>query len=583
MNKKLLFYIGVLIALCSCEDIIEPAIDNRRVLESGRDDPAFSAGVLYNAYTRLPTNGWTFSEMATDDAVSSNETNDFSMMANGRWDANNNPLQQWERSKAAIQYINLVLSEVDATTFSEDALVNEMFRDRTKGEAYGLRAIHMYHLLQGHGGVANGELLGTTIILSPEDASSDVNQPRATFEACMQQLYSDIDKATELLPMDYGNVSNDSQIPTRYADKGADKTAYDRVFGDAMKLRLTSRIITAVRAQAALLAASPAFSEGTTTTWEDAANYAAEVIDFNGGLGSLAPNGVTWYSSGIDGINSGANPAEILWRSNISGSVTDLEEQNFPPTLFGNGLVNPTQNLVDAFPMLDGYPIGHPSSTYNPATPYLNRDPRLGQFIVVNGSTLGPNSAVINTAVDGGTNDGLNRVETSTRTGYYMRKLLRNDVNLDPNSVNGQIHIKPHIRYTEIFLIYAEAANEAWGPLSAGSSGYSAYDVIKAIRERAGITGGDAYLESIKGDQEAMRNLIRNERRLELSFEGFRFWDLRRWKEDLTETAKGVSIQGGNHQIVDVESRIYGSHAIYGPIPYTEIMKFSALQQNNGW
>ena len=585
MHKKLLFYIGILIAFSSCEDVIEPAIDNQRQLESGREDPSFGAGLLYNAYTRLPTNGWTFSEMATDDAVSSNEGNDYALLANGRWSANFNPLQQWQRSKAAIQYINLTLSEVDSITFSDTEVVNNMFRQRTKGEAYGLRAIHMYYLLQGHGGMANGTLLGVPITLEAEDPDSDFNQPRATFEDCMQQLYADIDKAIEFLPLNYGDLGEDAVVPEKYADQGATKSDYDRVFGDAMRLRLTARILMAVRAQAALLAASPAFTDGTTATWEDAANYATEVIDMKGGIGGIDPTGVTWYNNTgtIDGLGSGANPGEILWRNNVLSSNTELEEQNFPPTLFGDGLVNPTQNLVDAFPMLDGYPIGHPLSTYDAANPYLNRDPRLQQFIVVDGSTLGPNSTTIYTSVDGGTNDGLNRVETSTRTGYYMRKLLRGDVNLDPNSVNGQTHIKPHIRYTEIYLIYAEAANEAWGPLTAGSGGYSAYDVIKAIRERAGITGGDAYLESIKSDREAMRTLIRNERRLELSFEGFRFWDLRRWNENLTETARGVQIQGGNHQIIDVEQRVYGSQAIYGPLPYSEIVKFSALQQNTGW
>lgn len=585
MNKKLLFYIGILIALCSCEDVIEPAIDNHRKLESGREDPAFGAGLLYNAYTRLPTNGWSFSEMATDDAVSSNEGNEFSLMANGRWASNYNPLEQWQRSRSAIQYINLMLSEVDSITFSDTEIVNHMFRQRTKGEAYALRAIHMYHLLQGHGGMANGTLLGVPIVLEPEDASSDFNKPRASFEECMQQLYSDIEKAIELLPLDYGDIGSDADVPSVYASQGATKSDYDRVFGNVMKLRLTGRIIRAVKAQAALLAASPAFSEGTTTTWADAANYAAEVIDLNGGIGGIDPDGVTWYDNRniIDGLGAGANPKEILWRNNVSGSETGLEADNFPPTLYGRGLVNPSQNLVDAFPMADGYPIGHPLSTYDANNPYLNRDPRLQKFIIVNGSTLGPNNTTVYTSVDGGTNDGLNRVETSTRTGYYLRKLLRGDVNLNPSSVNGQRHIKPHIRYTEIYLIFAEAANEAWGPMAPGPGGYSAYDVIRAIRERAGITGGDPYLESIKGDQDAMRQLIRNERRLELSFEGFRFWDLRRWKENLTETAKGVQIQGGNHQIINVEQRAYGSQAIYGPVPYSETLKFSALQQNTGW
>src|SRR5690606_13587201 len=356
-------------------------------------------------------------------------------------------------------------------------------------------------------------LLGVPIVLEPEDASSDFNKPRASFEECMQQLYSDIEKAIELLPLDYGDIGSDADVPSVYASQGATKSDYDRVFGNVMKLRLTGRIIRAVKAQAALLAASPAFSEGTTTTWADAANYAAEVIDLNGGIGGIDPDGVTWYDNRniIDGLGAGANPKEILWRNNVSGSESDLEANNFPPTLYGRGLVNPSQNLVDAFPMADGYPIGHPLSTYDANNPYLNRDPRLQKFIIVNGSTLGPNNTTVYTSVDGGTNDGLNRVESSTRTGYYLRKLLRGDVNLNPSSVNGQRHIKPHIRYTEIYLIFAEAAKEAWGPMAPGPGGYSAYDVIRAIRERAGITGGDPYLESIKGDQDAMRQLIRNE------------------------------------------------------------------------
>lgn len=138
------------------------------------------------------------------------------------------------------------------------------------------------------------------------------------------------------------------------------------------------------------------------------------------------------------------------------------------------------------------------------------------------------------------------------------------------------------------FLGYAEAANEAWGPQGKGSNSYSAYDVIKAIRKRAGIgeNGGDPYLEFVKGDKDKMRELIRNERRLELCFEGFRFWDLRRWKVDiskLNETVKGMKITGTNHEVVDVEKRDYKDYMYYGPVPYSEMLKFDALIQNKGW
>lgn len=81
-----------------------------------------------------------------------------------------------------------------------------------------------------------------------------------------------------------------------------------------------------------------------------------------------------------------------------------------------------------------------------------------------------------------------------------------------------------------------------------------------------------------------MRELIRNERRLELCFEGFRFWDIRRWKKDMTEAAKGMSITNGNYTILpNVEERSYQDYMYYGPIPYGEVIKFSNLVQNKGW
>ena len=126
----------------------------------------------------------------------------------------------------------------------------------------------------------------------------------------------------------------------------------------------------------------------------------------------------------------------------------------------------------------------------------------------------------------------------------HLRKHLRFDCNLDPNYNTEQRHYSARIRYTEIFLDYAEAANEAWGPKGQGSFGFSAYDVIKALRSRAGVgtDNGDPYLEECANSQDRMRELIRNERRLELCFENIRFYDLRRWNANLTEAAQGVNI-----------------------------------------
>ncbi|ADY53107.1 RagB/SusD domain protein [Pseudopedobacter saltans DSM 12145] len=583
MRKVLLTCLSAMLLFSGCKDMFEPAIENNLELENAYTNATYAQGLLLNGYTRIPTNSWSFNDVATDDAVTNNINSGFLKMATGQWTSMNNPVDQWRNSRSAIQYLNQFFAVSDSVKWAVDPTISRMFNDRMKGEAYGLRALYMFYLLQHHGGQGiNGELLGVPLLLQHETVNSDFNQPRATFDACLQQLYADLVKAEELLPLDY---SDSSPVPAKYAGINADD--YHRVFGASFIGRMTARIAKGIRVKAALLAASPAFNKGDVTKWTNAANYAAEVINLRGGLTNLTDKDLVWYNAtgGIDGLGAGVNPSEILWRGDVATN-NSLERDHFPPTLNGSGRLNPSQNLVDAFPMANGYPISDlTNSGYNALAPYDNRDPRLKLYVLVNGSTAGTSNTVINTTVNSTTNDGLNKVETSTRTGYYLKKLLRQDVNLNPSSTTTQKHYNPHIRYTEIYLAYAEAANEAWGPQGTGGHAFSAYNVIKAIRTRAGVgvSNGDPYLESIKNDKDAMRKLIRNERRLELCFEGFRFWDLRRWNANLNETAKGVSISNGNYSIIDVENRVYQSHMIYGPIPYSETLKYNNLIQNNGW
>ena len=573
------------VAMTSCDDLFEPAKENNLGLEYMYDNPQYAEGILGNAYTRIPCADYTFNEVATDDAVSNDAENEWRQIASGSWTSENNPTERWRNCRAAIMYLNLFLDNADKVKWAEDEMAARMYNDREKGEAYGMRAMYMYYLLQAHGGVASdGQLLGVPIVTDPEGADSESNLPRNTFAECLQAIYDDCNRALELLPTNYRDITSASEIPAKYS--GANVGQYNRVFGSLFQLRMSGAIVEAFRSKAALLAASPAFA-ASGATMSQAADYAAVVLDRIGGVQGMDPIGWTWYcNKEIDALGSGQLPKEMLWRGEISNSNT-RESDMFPPSLYGKGRVNPSQNFVDAFPMANGYPISDARSGYNPEKPYENRDPRLDAYVVFDGSVAGVNSKVINTSVDDPDNrDGLNNVTgSSTRTGYYMRKMIRQDINLDPSSTSQQKHYNARIRFTEIFLNYAEAANEAWGPTGSGSHGYSAYDIIKALHDRAGV--GNDYLESIKGDKDAMRELIRNERRIELSFEGFRFWDIRRWKSNMTESAKGVSIKTVNgkktYSPIEVDSRNYKDNMIYGPVPYSEMLKFSNLLQNQGW
>ena len=586
-NKLIILLVSVMI-FSGCKDLLSPADQNDRSLDVIYNSAPFAEGLLMNGYVRLPSGDYTFNDVATDNAVSNDGSNNYLLMATGKWSSLNNPMDQWANAFSAIQYLNMTLEQTDKVNWAITGLyTKEMFNDRTKGEAYGLRALFMYYLLQAHGGWTNdGKLMGVPIITKSLDTNSDVNLPRNTFAECLTQIYADLSQAESYLPLDFEDITTTSQLPGKYASKTT-VSDYNRVFGAFDRGRLTSRIIKGFRAKVSLLAASPAFNQGTSVTWANAADDAAAVLDINGtgGISALATNGAKWYASSnateIDGLAQGVNPKEILWRTNV-GASNNMESDNYPPTLYGKGRVNPTQNLVDAFPGVNGYPITDvTNSKYNPATPYAGRDPRLSLYITVNGSKMGPGSTVVSTEL-GKTTDGLNAISTSTRTGYYLRKLLREDVNLNPSTTTTQKHYVARIRYTEIFLAYAEAANEAWGPDGTGTHSYSARNVIAAIRKRAGITQPDKYLATITTTEE-LRNLIQNERRLELCFEGSRFWDLRRWKLNLTEAANGMQITGTNYVVVPVENRVYKDYMYYGPIPNLEVLKFNNLVQNKGW
>ena len=583
---KICFLFAIsLLCLGACEDLIEPENDNHNTLARIYRDPAYAEGLLMSAYLRLPATTMRLSDVATDNAVTNDKLNDHLRIATGEWSALRNPEDQWLNANSAIVYLNNFLDLIDTVAWKwSNQSINSMFVRRFYGEAYALRGLFRYNLLVTVGGVGtNGEMLGIPVYNEPLEAGDDFNVPRAGFAESVDMIYADFDKALEYLTMDdYVDIDDPSQLPPGL--EGVDVSDYNQIFGNNSIQRISGRIVKGLKARAALLQASPAFSNNDAALWQKAADLAGEALNNIGAIAGMDPAGHRFYEPArVNAINlgSGVDQPEMLWRTAIENNNT-REIANYPPSLYGNGNINPTQNLVDAFPMANGYPIAHGSSGYDPADPYANRDPRLSLYVVYNGSIM--RSEVITTGVGGGV-DAKDSVQTSTRTGYYLRKLLREDVNANPVSPSTQKHYEVHMRYTELFLIYAEAANEAWGPDGTGTHGFSARDVIAAIRNRAGITQPDDYLASVV-TQEDMRELIRNERRLELCFEGFYFWDLRRWKADLTTPAMGIDINKNADTFapVTVEPRVYNNAFMhYGPLPQTEVVKYSALIQNEGW
>jgi SusD family. len=118
--------------------------------------------------------------------------------------------------------------------------------------------------------------------------------------------------------------------------------------------------------------------------------------------------------------------------------------------------------------MANGYPIKDGNSGYDPENPYANRDPRLADNILYNGTLFKKGKPAIITGNypndNNETDDNLNAKDKSTRTGYYLKKHLRDDVS--PKSSGSEIsqyHIYPRIRYTELFLAYGRSSQRCMG------------------------------------------------------------------------------------------------------------------------
>ncbi|GAB3416558.1 RagB/SusD family nutrient uptake outer membrane protein [Niabella aquatica] len=575
MKMKGIIYILLLgLIFTSCKKYLDPKIDTSLSDEEVWSDPDYSLGVLMATYSSLPgfydNFGNNFLDVATDDAVSNDYGSVIKIMAMGGWTVAYNPLDSWSNCYIQIRNANKFLENGGTARYSYDSTKNAKIRKRSKGEAYYMRAWYEWELLQRFGGkAANDQFLGfpiVTKVLSTQDPAS-INIPRNMYEDCVGQITADLDSAIKYLPLEYSG--SDDQL------------------GSVQVGRASGMAAKALKARLYLYAASPAFAKAFSEMtqqqlWERAAKAAREVMVNAGSLPAIDFNApANFYNN--------PNHADFIWRK-YAGDSNGPESRNFIPSLWGSGLTNPSQQLVDAFPTSNGYPVTDANAVYNPQNPYINRDKRLGWNILVNGASF-KGTAVETFEKGKDTEEG--RYNKATLTGYYLRKWMHDGVSLQPGGGGTAKHFYAFLRKTEVWLNYAEAANEAWGPdADPLGLGITATTALKAIRTRAGFSA-DNYLSTVTAaGKEAFRQLVRNERRIELCFENHRFFDLRRWMvplSELSQTVKGVKIiknaNGGFSfdYSRQVQKLAYLSNMYYGPIPESVVYRSNNIVQNKGW
>lgn len=322
----------------------------------------------------------------------------------------------------------------------------------------------------------------------------------------------------------------------------------------------------------------PLITKVVTQAEANAAEAAYEIIGQSSALGYKLDASF----SNLFGATNTASNEVILVRP--TGTSTSFEAANFPMGVTGGKTTTcPTENLASAFEMATGEEFDWNNEAMS-QNPYTGRDPRFYLTIVHNGMTWPAKNAV--EIHEGGAN-GL-PLTNATSTGYYLRKYVNNSISFEAGSSSAATHHNWVLfRYAEVLLNYAEAMVNAYGDINytTDKCGMTALAAVNAVRGRTGVNM--PALSDILSFDEFLKR-VKHERRVELAFEGHRFWDLRRWKE-LAESKDvyGVKITKSNDEVsykkFTLESRKISDKLYFYPISNTELFKNSNLKQNPGW
>lgn len=581
----------------SCVDYLDKAPEEDILMEEAFLKRNYAEAFLTDAYASLPMENH-FTDMADINpfVLASDELNvpwpeKFGKIINrGALNPYNATGRAWINFYEGIRKCNVFLENIHITPIDEDFTQKD--KDAWIGEALTLRAFYHFYIMR---------IYGPCIIMNRRvQVDEDFNLlKRSSLDECIQFILSDLDEAIPLLPM---KIDDSSQTG-----------------------RVTAALAYAIKSRILLYRASDLWNgcslykdfkdkEGTflfpqerdDRKWKEAADAAKKCIDVCENAGyklykAASGNPVDNYSQ----LFIERHNCEIIFARNC-GVDADFEKCAFPRSLGGWSGYNPTQAQVDAYEMddgtipilgynADGSPIINPKSSYTEtgfaeedgpegrwkagvSNMYVHRDPRFYATINFNGAVYkGKQIELWASGADGRGNEG----RDYCTTGYLLRKHADPAANI-PQNVFG-LKSWPLFRLGEIYLNYAEALNEAEGPVG------DVYKYVNLIRERSGMPALPKNLT-----KEEMRERIRRERRVELSFETLRYFDCHRWmiaEETERGPVYGMNIAGGSHlqdpefyRRTVVETRVFQYPQYYlFPIMQTEIDKINMLVQNPYW
>lgn len=423
----------------------------------------------------------------------------------------------WNNSWLGIRMANIAIANIDKLVEPYRDVPLEDQRNLILGQAYFFRAYFHFEIARAWGGIPYIDKM-----LQPSD---ELTLPRLSYLETARRIDEDLKLAVALLPEDWDKTQTGSF--TQGGNQG----------------RITKGAAYAYIGKNMLYAASPLMNGVVTNNYnyntdlcKEAAHAFAKVIELtNNGYYQLVP--MEHYS---DNFYKWNGTAPITTETVFTHPVYTHSAWVLGGWILGNAggwghFRSPTQNYIENYGMANGLPIDAKDSGFDPKSPFENRDPRFYNDIVIDGERVIKDLSAVpgqewkayaQLYIGGG-----HRGSGNSMTGYGWKKYNpfgRND--RENNYSSGDYYLQTaHVRLADIYLMYAEAVNEAYGPNVVPSdipSGLTAAQALDVVRARAGVPPVDnRYL----GDKEEFREQIRRERAVELAFEGHRWYDLRRW------------------------------------------------------
>ncbi|MBQ9193360.1 MAG: RagB/SusD family nutrient uptake outer membrane protein [Bacteroidales bacterium] len=558
--KKILsmLFVAVLAAGCNFLDFDESSSDYTR--EDMYKTYSNIQRMLTNIYGYLPGKdiadvGSALRDCGSDDAEYGDPEASVQRFVNGNWSALNtvdDKWSLWNGIRSANEFLES-METVDLSMYKYDTNY-QRWLDHLAYYPYQARVLRAYFFFE----LARryGDIPMPLTMLTAEEANGIAKTP---FDEVIDFIVSECSESAAHLPDTYVGMLNDE-------------------IG-----RVTRGFALAVKAKALLYAASPLHNPaGDKSKWQKAAAAAKELMDLN--LYRLDPE---------EKANNYMSP-EVIFAIMRSESAS-FERNNFP-VRFTEGQRSsmsgtyPTQNLVDAFQTAGGYDITLTANGWQTADPdfdvtkpYEGRDPRFARAVLANGMSF--KGSTIETFV-GGRDYSATRSELGSPTGYYLRRYIQETTSFTPENTWTEKHQVIVFRYAETLLTYAEALNEYLGGPTAtdGTFSVSALDVLNQVRANAGMPDVTA------STQDAFREAVRREWRVEFAFEDHRFWDVRRW--DIGAATQGqvdgveITRAGGqfSYRRTTVSHRTWSARQNLYPIPQSELFCNPNLNpQNTGW